>query len=129
VTEKDQRAADLAEALRALQDALKRAEELGVDGLDELRRQEAPGWNRSAHDVASGGRHEVALEFGFAKGDVDGETILYAHPRHGTLFMYGDGEWDLVSPSGMSKKGSGAEALKRHLMSLRETEGQDEPQQ
>ena len=127
MAEKENQAADLAEALRALQDAMKRAEELGVEGLDELKRLEAPGWNRVAHDVASGRRHEVALEYGFAKGDVDGETILYVHPQHGTLFMYGDGDWELLSPSGTSTKGSDAEDLKRHLTSLRGAAGQDSP--
>ena len=127
MAEKENRAADLAEALRALQDAMKRAEELGVEGLDELKRLEVPGWNRGAHDVASAGRHEVAVEFGFSKGDVDGETILYSHPQHGTLFMYGDGDWEHLAPDRTSLKGLGAEELKRHLMSLRVTAGQDSP--
>ncbi len=127
MAEKENRAADLAEALRALQDAMKRAEELGVEGLDELKRLEAPGWNREAHDIASGGRHEVAVEFGFAKGDIDGETILYSHPQYGALFMYGDGEWEHLAPDRTSLEGLGAEELKRHLMSLRVTAGQDSP--
>ena len=128
MVEKENRASDLAEALKALRDAMRRAEELGVEGLDELKRLDAPGWNRGAHDVASGGRHEVALEFGFVKGDVDGETILYGHPQHGTLFMYGDGEWEHLGPGRTSSRGSGAEDLKRHLMSLRETANQQNPQ-
>jgi hypothetical protein len=128
LAKKENQAADLAEALKALQEALKRAEELGVEGLDEFKRLNTPGWDQGAHDVASGGRHEVAVEFGFAKGDVDGETILYSHPEIGTLFMYGDGEWELSSPNGASSKGSGAEDLERHLMSLRKTSARDKSQ-
>ena len=123
MAEKENRATDLAEALKTLQEALRRAEELGVEGLDEFKRLHAPGWNQGAHDRASGGRDEVAVEFGFAKGDVDGETILYSHPQLGTLFMYGDGEWELSSPHGASTKGSGAEDLKRHLISLGSSPG------
>ncbi len=109
MAEKGNQATDLAGALRALQDALRRAEELGVTG------HLAQGRDGRAHDVASGGRHEVALEFGFARGDIDGETILYAHPFLGTLFMYGDGEWEHQKAGETLSRGSGAEALKRHL--------------
>jgi hypothetical protein len=123
VAEKENRAADLAEALKTLQEALKRAEELGVEGLEEFKRLDAPGWDQGAHDRASGGRHEVAVEFGFAKGDVDGETILYSHPQLGTLFMYGDGEWELASPRGAGSRGSSAEDLKRYLISLGNSPG------
>ena len=118
MSEKINSPTDMAEALKALRDALKRAEELGIEVPGGIERQEPPEWNRGAHNVASGGRHEVATERGFRKADVDGETVVYTHPRHGALFMYGDGEWEHLSPGGISAKGSGAEELKKHLASL-----------
>jgi hypothetical protein len=117
VAKKEESASNLADALKALRDALKRAEELGLEVPGGIERQEGPEWNRGAHDLASGGRHDVAAAHGFSKEDVDGETVVYTHPKHGTLFMYGDGEWEHLSPQGASTKGSGADDLKRHLSS------------
>ncbi|MBZ5515658.1 MAG: 1-acyl-sn-glycerol-3-phosphate acyltransferase [Acidobacteriia bacterium] len=67
------------------------------------------------HGIASGGRHEVALRHGFRRSDVDGETVLYEHPRLGCLHTFGDGSWRFVAPDGAEAFGTGSRELGDHL--------------
>jgi 1-acyl-sn-glycerol-3-phosphate acyltransferase len=64
---------------------------------------------------ASGGRHEVALSHGFARADVDGQTVLYEHPELGTLHTFNDGSWKLVARDGAEAVGTGSDELEGQL--------------
>jgi len=75
---------------------------------------------RGIHGVATGGRHEVALAYGFARADVNGEFVLYEHPQRGTLHTFPDGSWKHVAPDGTETTGTGTEELSRYLSMTRE---------
>jgi 1-acyl-sn-glycerol-3-phosphate acyltransferase len=64
---------------------------------------------------ASGGRHEVALRHGFARADVDGQTVLYEHPELGALHTFNDGSWKLVRRDGVETTGAGSDELEKQL--------------
>jgi hypothetical protein len=67
------------------------------------------------HGKASGGRHEVALRHGFARADVDGQIVLYEHPKLGALHTFGDGSWKLVARDGAETSGAGSGELEEQL--------------
>lgn len=73
---------------------------------------------RALHGRASGGRHEVAVQHGFVRADVDGEIVLYEHPQKGTLHTFGDGSWKHVTRGGREASGTGAEELGEYLVQL-----------
>jgi 1-acyl-sn-glycerol-3-phosphate acyltransferase len=83
---------------------------------EQAPRAAVPG--RPLHGRASGGRHEVAIQHGFVRADVDGEIVLYEHPKKGTLHTFGDGSWKHITAEGREVSGAGAEGLGEYLAQL-----------
>jgi 1-acyl-sn-glycerol-3-phosphate acyltransferase len=98
-----------------------------ISGLAEDEKPEqAPGPAapaRALHNRASGGRHEVAVQHGFVRTDVDGQFILYEHPEKGSLHTFGDGSWKHITGEGREVSGAGAEELEQRLSELESDEG------
>ena len=82
--------------------------------------------SRTLHGRASGGRHEVAVQHGFVRADVDGEFVLYEHPEKGTLHTFGDGSWKHIAPDHAETSGQSAEDLARHLQQVKRSDSDPE---
>jgi 1-acyl-sn-glycerol-3-phosphate acyltransferase len=98
---------------------LKRVRQAVLIGLSEeeqpLESAAAKAELSAMHGIASGGRHQIALQHGFSRVDVNGEIVLYEHPDKGVLHTFSDGSWKHVARDGTETSGAGTDDLSRHL--------------